>query len=85
MTDEERFFEAVAAIAPAPLPALRVGDWDALPLTVRLAETLAEALVLTSELRADLANDEAASLAWIAPSVDEVFERLGATLQQLSS
>jgi hypothetical protein len=73
MTDRHGF----SAVPPA--------DWDALPLPVRIADRLAEALLLASELRADLCRAEAEGLRWIAPEMDEILLRLDRALQRFAS
>lgn len=67
-------------VVPVPL-----GSFDALSLSVRVADRLAEILVIASELRAELETREAALLKWIAPEIDAVLEETGALLDRLAS
>jgi hypothetical protein len=85
MTDDERFLEDVERSASPVLPALALSEWDALPLPVRVADRLAEALIAASEIRAALNSAEASSLAWIVPEIDDVLERIDGALQRLAS
>jgi hypothetical protein len=64
---------------------LTLADWDALPLPVRIADRLAEAMLLAGELRAELRRAEAEGLLWIAPEMDDVLERLDVALRRLAS
>jgi hypothetical protein len=73
MTDRNAFF----AVPPA--------DWDALPLPVRIADRLAEAMLLAGELRAELHGAGAEGLLWIAPEMDDVLQRLDVALRRLAS
>lgn len=85
MTDDERFVADVHRADLPSTPALAPGGWDALPLPVRVAERLAHALLAASEIRAALDSEEAVPIAWIAPEVDRVYERIDGALRRLAS
>lgn len=81
MNDDEVF-----GPAGAPLPLrISLADWEALPLSTRVGERLVDVLILATELRADLENEQAAELAWIVPTVDSVLAEADALLKRLAS
>jgi hypothetical protein len=86
MTHDKDFWGDLMAPTERPVVvAVPLGSFDALPLSVRVADRLAEILVIASELRAELEMREAALLKWIAPDVDTVLEETGALLDRLAS
>ena len=84
MTDDERFFADVDRAEPASAPVLGPGGWDALPLPVRVAERLADALIAAGDVRALLDRDDAAPMAWIGPEVERLFQRIDGALRRLT-
>jgi hypothetical protein len=85
MIDDKRFLGDAGHTARRAMPLLPMVEWAALPLTARLADKFVEMLIAASEVRAELEQQEAAPLAWIAPEIEEVLERIDAALQRVSS
>lgn len=85
MTHERKIFEAPAQSASPAIAILSMAEWAALPLAMRISDRLVDVLVTASELRAELEGEEATPVAWIAPEIDEVLERVDELLQRLAS
>ncbi|MGZ5441677.1 MAG: hypothetical protein ACXW5U_26025 [Thermoanaerobaculia bacterium] len=85
MTDDKRFFDHGEHAAPPAMSMLPPPEWAALPMTVRVADHLVQALVIASEIRADLGCEEAAPLAWVVPEIDDMVDQIDRLLQRLAS
>jgi hypothetical protein len=70
---------------PVATAALPLTEWHALPLVVRVGDKLVEALIVASEVRAELDGEEGRALAWIVPEIDDMLERIDAALRRLAS
>jgi hypothetical protein len=71
-------------VAP-PASFLSLADWDALPLSVRASERLADMLLALRDIETDLSTDEAAGLRWIEPAIRAIGTRVSSLLQLLAS
>jgi hypothetical protein len=85
MTDERKIFETAAQSVSPAMAELSFAEWAALPLAIRVTDRLVRILVTASEIRAELEGDEAEPVAWIAPELDDVLERVDDLLQRLAS
>lgn len=66
-------------------PLLSLAARDALPLSVRASEHLADMLLALRDIETDLSTDEAAELRWIAPTIRAVGATVSDTLKLLAS
>ena len=70
---------------PPPAATLSLAGFNALPLSVRASEHLADMLLALEAIETDLSKDEAAGLRWIAPTIREVGATVSDALKLLAS
>ena len=85
MRDEKTFSAVSESTTLSVEPTLPRAQWEALPISARVSDRIAEILVLATEIRTELETDQGAPLRWLVPEIEHVVTCADALLRRLAS
>jgi hypothetical protein len=63
---------------------MSTAQWDSLPVAIRVAQRLADIIILLGQIRDELHTEEGSALLWMEESVDRAFSDTDGLMRKLA-